>query len=75
MARMDPEPRPRISDGRLLVPAVLGVLGVLFALSALPFEASASKLALNLVAVLMLAAGGAGLAVALEGKRKDAPKR
>ena len=66
---MDSAPRPRLSDGRLLVPVVLGVLGVLFALSALPFEASPSKVVLNLVAVVMLAAGGAGIAMALEGKR------
>ncbi len=67
---MDSAPRPRLSDGRFLVPAVLGVLGVLFALSALPFQPSPSKIVLNLVAVIMLAAGGAGLAMALDKKRR-----
>lgn len=67
---MDPAPRPRLSDGRFLVPTVLGVLGAMFALSALPFEPSPSKVVLNLVAVIMLAAGGAGLAMALEGRRR-----
>lgn len=42
----------------------------MFALSALPFEPSPSKVVLNLVAVIMLAAGGAGLAMALEGRRR-----
>ncbi len=67
---MDSSPRPRLSDGRLLVPVVLGVLGVLFALCALPFEPSPSKVVLNLVAVIMLAAGGAGIAMALEGGKR-----
>lgn len=71
---MDSAPRPRLSDGRFLVPVILGVLGALFALSALPFEPSPSKIVLNLVAVIMLAAGGAGFAMALEGKSRSRKK-
>jgi hypothetical protein len=75
MPDMDNEPRPRLGDGRFLVPTVLGVLGLLFALSALPFEPSPSKLVLNIIALVMLAAAGAGLAVALEGaRRRKAPE-
>lgn len=76
MPPMKPEPGRRLSDGRFLVPLVLGVLGVMFALSALPFEPSASKTVLTVVALLMLAFAGASLAVALDGvKRRDAPEQ
>jgi len=70
MAGMDNEPRPRLSDGRFLVPVVLGVVGVMFALCAVPFEPSPSKLALNMISLVMLAAAGASLAVALDGARR-----
>ncbi len=73
MAVMHQEPRSRLADGRLLVPVVLGVLGVMFALSALPFEPSASKVVLNVVALVMLAAGGASLAVALDAVKRRQP--
>lgn len=71
MAGMEPEPRPRLSDGRFLVPVLLGVLGGMFALSSLPFEPSPSKVALTLVAVIQIAAAGASLAMALERRRGD----
>ena len=75
MPVMDNEPRPRLGDGRFLVPAILGIIGLLFALCALPFEPSPSKLVLNLIALVLLASAGAGVAVALEGaRRRKAPE-
>lgn len=66
---MEPQRRSRLSDGRVLVSVFLGLMAVLFALSAFVFEPSPPRYTILAVAGVMLVGSLGGFVLAARAKR------